>query len=281
MDALGQDLDLERARGHAAQAGGEPQLVVVARARIQAHHQRHVAHAGLQRIDVGQQIARAAFFAGLDEADDARVRNALPLELLNGGDAGVDRVAVVGAAAAVELAVLVLGRPGAEVVAPAAEFGLLVQMAVHQYGVGGAGLGRVDLEEQHRRAAFEADHFEFQAFDLLRFDPRGGVAHHGVQQALLGPVGREHGRLGGDGDVVGELANNVVVPGLAHPFKGQRRLQDLGGNTGVHGHSLLKKPKCRRAGRGSAIPTQRPWPRHAPAQNLQPLPGIGRLLSIA
>jgi hypothetical protein len=38
--------DLERAAGHAAQAGGQPQLVVVAGAAVQADHQAHIAQAG-------------------------------------------------------------------------------------------------------------------------------------------------------------------------------------------------------------------------------------------
>jgi hypothetical protein len=58
----------------------------------------HVAQAGAQGVDVGQQVARAAFLAGLDQADDARVRHVLALERLHGGNAGVHRVAVVGAA---------------------------------------------------------------------------------------------------------------------------------------------------------------------------------------
>ena len=87
----------------------------------------------------------------------------LRLERLHGGDAGVDRVAVVGAAAAVELAVLVLGRPGPEVAAPAGELGLLVQVAVHQHGLRRGRLGRRDLEEQHRRAARQPHDLERQA----------------------------------------------------------------------------------------------------------------------
>jgi hypothetical protein len=79
VDALGQHLHLERAAGHAAQAGGEPQLVVVARAAVQANHQAHIAQACAQRVHIGQQVIRARLFAGLDQADDARVRRVLAL----------------------------------------------------------------------------------------------------------------------------------------------------------------------------------------------------------
>ena len=137
---------------------------------------------------------------------------ALRLERLQRGDARVDRIAVVGAAAAVEHAVLVLGRPRAEVVAPAGELGLLVQVAVHQHGLAHVGAGGRHFEEEHRRAAFEPHDLQLQALDLLRLDPGGGVAQHGVEVAVLRPVLVEAGRLGRDGDVVGELADDVAVP---------------------------------------------------------------------
>jgi hypothetical protein len=60
-----------------------------------------------------------------------------------------------------------------------------------------ARLGAFHLEEQHRRAAFQAHDFQLQAGHLLRFHPGGGVAQHGVEQALLPPSRGEHGRLGG------------------------------------------------------------------------------------
>ena len=223
MHALGQDLDLERAAGHAAQRRREPELVVVAGARIQADHQRHVAQARPQRVDVGQQVVRARFLAGFDQADDARMLHLLRLERLHRGDAGVDGIAVVGAAAPVELAVLVLGRPGAEVAAPAGEFRLLVQVAVHQHGLRRRRPGRRDLEEQHRRAARQAHDLERQAFDLLRLDPGRRVAHHGFDVAVLHPVLVEAGRLGRNGDVLGQLRDDVAVPLVGGVGQARRR----------------------------------------------------------
>ena len=87
----------------------------VARAAVEADHQAHVAQAAAQRVHIGQQVVGAAFLAGLDQADDARVRHALALQFLHGGDAGVHRIAVVGAATAVEPAVLVLRAPRPQV----------------------------------------------------------------------------------------------------------------------------------------------------------------------
>jgi hypothetical protein len=129
---------------------------------------RDVAQPLAQGVDVGRQVGRAALLAGLDQADAARVRQALRLQRLERADRRVDRITVVGAAAAVEQAVLVLGRPGPEAVAPAAELGLLVEVAVQQHGVGLRRAGGRQFEEDHRRAAFEADHLELQARQACR-----------------------------------------------------------------------------------------------------------------
>jgi hypothetical protein len=238
VDAFGEDLHLQGAGDVAAQRGGEPELVVVAGAGVQAHHQAHLAQARAQQVQVGRQVEGAAFLAGLDQADHAGARQALLVQRQQRSDGGVDRVAVVGAAAAVEQAVLVLGGPGAEVAAPAVEFGLLVEVAVHHHGVGAAGAGGGHLEIDHRRAAFEANDFQRQPGHLLAFHPRGGVAHHAVDVAVAGPVGIEHRALGRDGDVVGERGNDLFVPGALG--KGGQRgsfvgLQRQQGITGVHG----------------------------------------------
>jgi len=249
VHALGQDLDLQGAAGHSAQAGGEPELIVIAGARVEADHQGHLAQAGAQGVDVGQQIVRAAFLAGLDQADDAGVGRFLGLQGLHGGNAGVHRIAVVGATAAIQLAVFVLGGPGAQVVAPAAELGLLVQVPIHQHGLAAVGLGRGYLEEQHRGAAFQADDLQREAFDLLRLDPLRGIAQHGVEQALLGPVGGKGRRLGGNGDVVGDLAHQIAVPALADLGQGLLGLEDGRRNTGVHGVLLVARcARCEASG---------------------------------
>jgi hypothetical protein len=217
VHALGQDLDLQHAGDHATQAGGEPQLVVVAGAGIEADDQADLAQARAQQVQVGRQVEGAAFLAALDQADDARVRQALRLQRLDGGDGSVDGVAVVGTAAAVEQAVLVLRRPGPEVIAPAVELGLLVEVAVHHDGSGGhrpgvAAAGGRQLEEDHRGAAFEADHLQLQARHLAGLDPGGGVAHHAVDQAMGLPVRVEHRALGRHRDVVGQGGDDGLVP---------------------------------------------------------------------
>ncbi|MDQ0588423.1 hypothetical protein QFZ47_002532 [Variovorax paradoxus] len=242
VDAFGQHLDLERAAGHAAQRGGEPQLVVVAGAGVEADHQLDVAQPRAQRVHIRQQVIGAAFLAGLDQADDARMRRALVLERLQRGDAGVHRIAVVGAAAAVEQAVLVLGGPGAEVVAPAGEFGLLVEVAIHQHGLVHAGAAGGHFEEQHRRATFEAHDLELQAFDLLRLDPGRSIAQHGLQVPVGRPVLVEARRLGGNGDVVGELLQNVAVPLGGDIGQGALGIERTGGHFAVQGgvHRVLR-----------------------------------------
>ena len=135
MHTFSEHLNLERAAGHAAQAAGQPKLVVIAGTRVQANHQAHITQALAQQVNVGHQVIRAAFFTGFNQPHDARVRRVLGFECLNGGDGGVNGVAVVGTTAAIQLAVFVFRRPRPQVTAPAGEFRLLVQVAVHQHGL--------------------------------------------------------------------------------------------------------------------------------------------------
>ena len=243
VDALGQYLDLEGATGHAAQAGGQPQLVVVAGAGVQANHQRHVAQPRPQGIDIGQQIVGATLFAGLDQADDARMRNTLRLQRLYRGDAGVHRITVIGAAPTVQLAVLVFWSPWPEVLAPASELGLLVEVAVHQYRLRRCGPGRGDFEEKHRCAALEAHHLQPQPGHLLRLDPRRGVAHYRFYMAVLRPAGVEARGLGGNPDVFLEPLHDVAVPLRAGLCKSLCIVQETGREFlvqgSVHGDTLL------------------------------------------
>ena len=192
MNAFSQNFNFQGATGHAAQAGGEPQLVVVACAAVQANDQTDIAQTGTQAVDVGQQIVRARFFAGFNQTHDAWMGCVLIFERLHGGNAGVGRVAIVGAAAAIQLALFVLGCPRAEVVAPTAELGLLVQVAVHQHGLTGAfrlSACGGNVEVQNRRAAWQANDFQGESRHLLRFNPFSCLAQHRVEVAIGFPVG--------------------------------------------------------------------------------------------
>ena len=60
-----------------------------------------------ERVEIRGQVVAAALLAGLDEPDAARVGDALRLQRGDRGERREHRVAVVGAAASVELAVLV------------------------------------------------------------------------------------------------------------------------------------------------------------------------------
>ena len=128
-------------------------------------------------------------------------------------------VAVVRAAAAVELAVANHRLPRAKPVGPAGEFRLLVHVAVEQHAV--LAVAR-DIDEQERRAA------------RVRAAPRpcspanGCARHHSAMSlarsmcAVRLPVGIEHRRLVRDADVLRELgtieslnAADGGLPGLA------------------------------------------------------------------
>jgi len=98
----------------------------------------------------------------------------LIFERLDGGNAGVSSVAIVGAAAAIQLAFFVFGCPRTQVVAPTAELGLLVQVAVHQHGLARAFRLRAcggNVEVQNRRAAWQANDLQGETRHLLRFNP--------------------------------------------------------------------------------------------------------------
>ena len=185
MDAFGEDVHTQRAAGHAAQTRGQPQLVVVARAAVQTNHQAHVAQALAQHVHVRHQVGRATFFAGLDQAHDARVGTTLGLNGLYGRDAGVHRVTIVGSTTAIQLAVHHLRSPRTQVAAPTVELGLLVQVAIHQNGLvrgrrGCAILTRRggQFKEQNRCArtalgVVQSDDFAAQAGHVLGLHPIG------------------------------------------------------------------------------------------------------------
>ncbi len=212
-----QHLDLQHAAHHPAQIGRQPQLVVVACAAVEAHHQVDASQAALQCVDVGGQVVRAAFLAAFDQAQAPWSRDALRVERPDRGQRGVDRVAVVGASAAVQQAVLVLRRPGPEVVAPAGELGLLVEVAVHQHRPGiaraSAGARRRRVEEDHRRATRQPHHLELQPGHGLPLDPLRRVADHALDVPVRLPFGVEHRALRGNGDVIDERRDDGFIPG--------------------------------------------------------------------
>ena len=156
----------------AAQRGRRPQLLVVAAARVEADDEVAGADAVGQLLDVGGQVGAAALLAGLDQPDAAGVRDALRLQRLDRGSAANDGVAVVGAAAAVELVVAPARASTVRVLAPAGHLRLLVEVAVEQDGVAA---GARNLHEDDRRAARQADHLDAST-------PRSS--------GLAGPVGR-------------------------------------------------------------------------------------------
>jgi len=116
------------------------------------------------------------------------------LQGLHRCDAGVDRIAIIGAAAPIQLAVFVNRGPRAKVIAPAVELGLLVQVAIHQHRLARTIAGRTrggDLKKHDRCAPRQLDDFERQSIYFLRFDPLRGPVQYGGDVAVGGPVGIE------------------------------------------------------------------------------------------
>ena len=98
--------------------------------------------------------------------------SALRLQRGDRGERREHRVTVVGAAAAVQLAVLEHRGPRAEPFAPASHLRLLVEMPVQQHrAIAGSGTAGRNFEEQHRRATGQADNFERQPAHRLARAP--------------------------------------------------------------------------------------------------------------
>ena len=147
--ALAQHVDTQRADQVAAQRSGAPELLVVAALGVEADHERRPAEPVAKRVDVVGEVRAAAFLARLDQHHAAGVRHALLAQGANGGQRGKEGIAIVRAAAAVELAVAQHGGPRVEAVRPAGELGLLVEVAIEQHAI--VALSR-HLDEDQRRA---------------------------------------------------------------------------------------------------------------------------------
>src|SRR5439155_12574736 len=94
---------------------------------------------------------------------DARVRYLLLLQRAHGRDRREDCIAIIRAAAPVELSVAPDRRPRSEAGIPAFEGRLFVEMAVHEDRRGGI---TVDLYEEQRRSSFNRMDLGTQTVDL-------------------------------------------------------------------------------------------------------------------
>ena len=213
MHTFSEHIDRERAVDQATQRGSDPQLIVIARAGIERDHQLHVAHARGECIEIKRQIITAAFLTGFDQADTARPRHTLIVQRDNGGERGEYRVAVIGAATAIQLAVLKQWCPRPKVGAPAGHLRLFVEVAVEQDGlVVAAFSGGRNVKKQHGCAIALAYHFHGQPRDILRGNPGARLLDGGIQKTMFGPVRVKARRLGRQLDVFDELRNNFAVP---------------------------------------------------------------------
>ena len=243
MHALGQHLDGEDAVHQAAQRRGAPELAVIAAARIEADDERRRADTRRELVEISRQVEAAALLAALDQDHAAPVRPLVLVQLPERRDGAEHRVAVVGAAAAVELALLDHRRPRAEPLAPAGHLGLLVEVAVEEHGVfGGSGARHVD--QQARRAAFEPHDLELHPRDRVALAPLRGEPRRLIDIAVRLPVAVEVRRLRRDADVLDERRDDGVVPQLLNGFQGP---------TSAAGRSRTRCPRpCRRNAARSA-----------------------------
>src|SRR5882672_4559653 len=135
VHAFFEHLHFKRTDEVAAQGSGAPELFVVRALGIETHHQARRAQAGSQCFDVRREVSAAAFLACFDEHYAARARDTLGIEGGNGSERSKHRVAVVRAAAPVELSITDHRLPWSEPLVPARELRLLVQMPVEQHAI--------------------------------------------------------------------------------------------------------------------------------------------------
>src|SRR5271166_991732 len=130
MHALGEHLDLEFAADQSAQRSRQPELFVVAAARVQRDTQARLPDTGSEVLYIMREIEAAAFFARLDDDDASRVRYRVRLQRADRAEAREHRVAIVGAAAAIQTIALAHRVPWSQPLTPSRHLGLLVHMAV-------------------------------------------------------------------------------------------------------------------------------------------------------
>ena len=163
------------------------------------------------------------------------MRHVLRFKCLHGRNTRVNRVAIVRAATTIKLAVFILWRPGAQITAPAAEFGLFVKVAVHQNRLRGVSARGRDFKKQYRRAALKPHDLQGQTVNLLRFHPACRVAHDSVDETVLRPVAVKSWRLGRNRNIAGNLADQVAIPLRVYLRNRLGSVKDVGGNFAVQG----------------------------------------------
>ena len=229
MNALGQHVDRQRANDPASQRGRAPQLLVVPAAGIQADDEAWRSETAAERLHVVRQVDAAALLAGFDEHDAAGVRYALLLQRADGRQRREHRVAVIGSAAAVQLAVADDGFPGRKSLGPAGEFGLLVEVAIEQHrvlavlvpAVRGRRVGG-HLAQQDGGSPGQLHDLHLHALDGLAGAPVGQQPGGPVHVPVCLPVPVEAGGLVGDPDVLGESRDDRLVPQVPDEFRGNR-----------------------------------------------------------
>ena len=175
VQAVGDDVDPQRARHEPAQRRGDPQPVVVDASRVEADDEARRADAVGEGLDVERQVGlnRDSSLDSMSTTQRA-CGAAAACTASDRGEAGERGVPVVGAAPPVQPVALEHRRPRTEALAPALHLGLLVEVPVEQHGVVvRPGADRRDLHQDHRGAAVEFDDLEREALDRLGAAPAG------------------------------------------------------------------------------------------------------------
>ena len=205
MNALVQHLDGQRARRQPAQRCRDPQPLVVAAAGIESYDEIDAAQTWCEHLKVCRKIVAAAFLARFDNADTAAMRRAFGIERANRRERREDRIAVVGAAASIQLAILDHRDPRPEAFAPARHFGLLVEMAIEEHRARVCDrMCRRYFEHENRRSSLQAHDFDRERANRLLAHPTLGQRDDVFNMAVGFPCGIEMRRLCGNANVIDE-----------------------------------------------------------------------------
>src|SRR5882757_8316214 len=193
----------------AAQRRRAPQPLVVAALRIQTDDERWVTNLITQCVQMRRQINATALLGRLDQQDASSPWYPLRLQRGNGGQRTEYRVAIVGSAASVQLAIAHHRFPGSQSWRPAGEFRLLVQVTIQ---LDAARQFTRNVDEQQRCHARQSTDVDANAGHRLNAAPLRHQLHGLFHVAVALPLRIEVGRSIGNADVRLQPIENRFVP---------------------------------------------------------------------
>ena len=177
-------------------------------------------------LDIIRQIVAAGFLASLDQDHATRVRHPFLAQRRQRAERAEHRVAVVGAAAPVQLVALEARDPGAVSVGPARHFRLLVEVPIEQHGIRAL---PGNLDHNNRGPARQPDNLDRRAREAGKRCPRPTLEQrYGfVHISVHCPIRVEGRRFVRNFDVLDQRRNDLVLPAPIDRLSGFRDIDHL------------------------------------------------------